>query len=78
MNKPKDSMHNHQCMTCGRGRIQLRKINEHKTIPKIVIKDVWVEVCEKCGEKLYSPEACHEIERQIKKKYPNFYRPKSK
>jgi YgiT-type zinc finger domain-containing protein len=74
MVKPKNSMHNHQCVTCGKGRIQLRKINERYNTPKIVIKDIWVEVCEKCGEKLYGPDTCVEIERQIKKKYPDFYK----
>lgn len=74
MVKPKNSMHNHQCVTCGKGRIQLRKINWPSKTPKIVIRDIWVEACEKCGEILFSPDTCVEIERQIKKKYPDYYK----
>ena len=73
MVKPKNSMHNHVCINCKNGRFQLRKINQHSKTPKIVIKNIWVEVCDKCGEMLFGPATCREIERQIKKKYPDYY-----
>ena len=72
MDKPKDSMHNYQCCTCGRGRYRLKKINWRDDFSNVFIKDIWVEECEKCGEMLFSYETCKEITRQIKKKYPNY------
>lgn len=80
MKKPKDSMHNHQCPTCGKGRLQLRKVN-HRVKNQhinILVLGLWLEVCTRCGETLFGPVAGDEIERQILKKYPNYYNKKGK
>lgn len=77
MKKPKTNCDGMACCSCSTGHFRLMKINyitKTKTL-SILVPNIWVEICDSCGEMLFSGEVSEEIEKQIMKVMPNYFRP---
>jgi len=76
MKKPKKALDGMHCCSCASGVFHLKKV-DYKTKVEcfdVLVKGLWLEVCDVCGEMLFSSDAGREIEKEILKVFPNYYK----
>ena len=63
------------CCSCAKGRFHLAKIDYKTKVFSypVVVKNLWVELCDVCGETLTSWDAAKEIEAEIERVFPGYF-----